>query len=296
MATGLHVDVRRFFDARVGEWAASYADLEPGSPSAQMLVSRLRLAVELVAADVPPGSKVVDLGCGTGETAARLERLGYEVWGLDLVEGMIGYARGRCASGRFQVGDLTRMPFRDDTFDAVVCLGVVEYLDGDDRALREIRRVLRPGACAVISTPNAVCPLFHADRVLVGLLALLRPLAHVVRYRLRGKQGPARQAPRGIVSRKYRRGRWLRLVRSAGLEPEEWVCHGWGWHRSWPLDFAGRLLFRAGRSGRRLLERWPGLTVLRRIDDALVHSRALNWLAAEQIVRVRAVEEPGRRA
>lgn len=283
-------DRKRVFSDRVTEWAASYSDLEPRSTGGQTLLSRLRFALEMLEAGAPPASKVLDVGCATGATAAEIMRRGYDVWGLDIAEPMIGYARDRLGSPHFQVGDIEDMPFRNDSFDAVVCLGVIEYLDTDERALHEVWRVLKPGGTAVLSTPSAICPLQHMDRLLVGLMAAARPLYHLVRYRLRGKPLPFRPTPGAMVHRKYYRRRWLRLLRSVGLEPEAWVCHGWGWYRSWPLDGLVWLLARQDRRIWTSLERWFGPAPVARASDRLARHSALNWVASEQLVRVRAVK------
>jgi len=281
--------VSTLFGGRVAEWVASYGGGEPRDLTARNLLARRRLAVEMVGAAVPPSARVLDLGCGTGEVSAQLIRLGYEVWGLDIAEPMVRYARDRCRSNRFRVGDMERLPFPDDAFDAVVCLGVIEYLAADDRALREIWRVLRPGGTAVISTPSAISPLPHLDRLFAGLTEAARPLHHLVKYRLRGKRAPDARPSRDPAHRKYHRGPWLRLLRSMGLEAEDWVCHGWGWYKS---GFEGVVLslHRTAALLRRALERFGGRALLARVREELAHNRALNWLAAEQVVRVRAVK------
>ena len=156
---------------------------------------------------VPPGSKVLDVGCGTGEMAARLAEGGYEAWGVDIAEPMIRYACHRHKSGQFRVGDVERIPFDDNSFDAVVCLGVIEYLANDERALSEIRRVLKPGGSAVVSTPSAVSPLQHMDRVCVHVMAIVRPAYHLVKYRLRGQRPPVPPPASSVTIRRDRLGK-----------------------------------------------------------------------------------------
>lgn len=297
--TGVHTEdimmsskehVKRLFTERVAEWAACYSDPEPRSLSGQSLISRQRIALEMVEAGVPPASKVLDVGCGTGEMAARLMRRGYEVWGLDITDAMIRYARERCGSDRFRVGDMEHLPFPAHTFDAVVCLGVIEYLDKDERALREIWRVLKPGGTAVVSTPSAICPFYYLARMLVGVMNAARPLYDFVAYRLRGRRIPARQDSPDVRHRRYYRRKWLRLLRSEGLEMEQWVCHSWGWYSNWLGPLAQRLSPRAGLC-RDIVDRVGPARLYRRLDG-VARSRALNWLLAEQIVRVRAVKNP----
>jgi ubiquinone/menaquinone biosynthesis C-methylase UbiE len=280
---------KSIFSGRVTEWAAYYSDLEPRTVDARNLALRQRFALEMVECAVPRASNVLDVGCGTGEMAATLMRRGYEVWGLDIAEPMIRYARHRCASGRFQVGDIEHMPFADNTFDTAVCLGIIEYLDTDGPALREIWRVLKPGGTAVVSTSSATCPLHLMDRVLFVLMAPARSLYYFAKYRLRGRQAPFGQPSRKVFARRYYRRRWLQLLRSVGLEPEEWVGEGWGWYRS-RLCLWVPLLFRPAARFRHTLERIFGRALVYRALNGFARNRAVNWLLPEQLVRVRAVK------
>jgi ubiquinone/menaquinone biosynthesis C-methylase UbiE len=157
------------FSEKVEEWADCYADTELRTLSARKLTSRGRSVVEMPAAGVPRDSKVLDAGCATGQIAGELLRRGYEVWGLDITEAMIRYAQARYGPDRFGVGDIEQIAFPDNTFDTVVCLGVLGYLDRAERALHEIWRVLKPEGRAVIDIGGAICPLYQVERMLVGL-------------------------------------------------------------------------------------------------------------------------------
>jgi ubiquinone/menaquinone biosynthesis C-methylase UbiE len=281
--------VKNVFGERAGDFADCYADPEPQSLPARNLLSRRQHALEMVQAAVPRPSMILDAGCGTGDIAAQLMECGHEVWGVDIAEPMIRLARERCGSDRFRVGDLEQMPFEDNMFDAVVCLGVIEYLDSDEQALREMWRVLKPGGTAVIATPNAISPLQLLDRALLVLMPVAAPLYDFMKYRLRGKPMPLRQSPGVVLNRKYHRRSWLRLLRSLGLQPEEWICHGWGWYMS-PLGRLTTFLSKKEKVFRRGFERFFGRASASRASDRFVRSPALNWLASEQIVRVRAIK------
>lgn len=101
-----------------------------------------RLAAQAV---VSPGDKVLDACCGTGELALAARAGGGEVTGLDFSAEMLKRARRKSDEVAWIRGDLLRLPFANETFDAAtVGFGVrnVEDLDG---ALRELRRVLKPG-------------------------------------------------------------------------------------------------------------------------------------------------------
>ena len=87
---------------------------------------------------------LVDVGCGTGAYAAGLAGLGWDVTGVDVSEDMLRRAKARGV--RTVRADATSMPFDDATFDAAI--SVLTNTDVDDVAavVREIARVLRPGA------------------------------------------------------------------------------------------------------------------------------------------------------
>ncbi len=97
---------------------------------------------------------ILDLGCGTGEIAARLAEMFPEasIVGIDLEEPHLERARTRCAPHgarvRFQHGDALALPFDDGQFDLVVCRHLLQAVPDAERVLSEIRRVLRPGGRA----------------------------------------------------------------------------------------------------------------------------------------------------
>lgn len=278
------------FNKRVSEWVNLYDELEPRTLGARNLISRKRFALEMVETGVSGAQKVLDAGCGTGEIAEQLIRRGHEVWGLDIAEPMIRYAHERCGLGRFQLGNIEHLPFRDNTFDTVVCLGVMEYLNTDERALREIWRVLKPGGLAVISTPSATCPLYYVDHALFGLTVAVRPLYDFLKYRLSGSPAPLHTASHRVFHRRYRLRRWLRLLRSMSFESEEVICHSWGWYNTWQLSLLAQFLSRQAGRFRPILERLFGRALVCRVTDGCVRNRTLNWLLPEQIVRVRVVK------
>jgi 2-polyprenyl-3-methyl-5-hydroxy-6-metoxy-1,4-benzoquinol methylase len=100
---------------------------------------------------VRPGARVLDAGCGSGKVAIPLARAGYRVAGMDLVREGILEMRGR---GEFDLvtGDVRSLPFKEESFDAVVCYDVLQHLLEPERvkAAEEIRRVLMPGGIAFI--------------------------------------------------------------------------------------------------------------------------------------------------
>jgi ubiquinone/menaquinone biosynthesis C-methylase UbiE len=257
--------VDELFTKTVEDWARFYADPEPASLNSQNLISRRRFALEMIETRVPAGAKILDVGCGTGHLAGELMRRGFDACGIDMSEAMVRYAREHYGADRFQTGDIERIPFPNNSFDGVMCLGVVEYLSDDESALREMWRVLKPGGWAVITTPSSICPFFYMDRAIVNVAYLARPVA-----RLASKASTASRGLPAVTHRRYSRGRWVKLLRSLGLETEDWVCHSWGWYS---------------------LDRFFKQGAFCRTSDRFARNSWINWLASNQLACVRAIKE-----
>jgi len=95
---------------------------------------------------VRPGNRVLDAACGTGDLAIADRRAGAaHVTGLDFSEQMLARARRKAADVEWVQGDLLALPFEDGSFDAATVGFGVRNVDDLSLALRELRRVLRPG-------------------------------------------------------------------------------------------------------------------------------------------------------
>lgn len=114
-------------------------------------VGRRNLALALLSASVPAGGEYLDVGCGTGAVLSELNRLGVG-FGLDFSDDALRYSGERGIS-RLVRGNGEKLPFTDGSFDAVVGLDVFEHIPDDVAAFREAYRVLKPGACLVLSVP-----------------------------------------------------------------------------------------------------------------------------------------------
>jgi demethylmenaquinone methyltransferase/2-methoxy-6-polyprenyl-1,4-benzoquinol methylase len=101
-----------------------------------------RLTAEAV---VRPGDAVLDACCGTGDLAVAGARGGGRVTGLDFSEPMLERARRKAPELEWIRGDLLELPFADASFDAATVGFGVRNVDDLQRALSELRRVLRAG-------------------------------------------------------------------------------------------------------------------------------------------------------
>ncbi|MEM6740181.1 MAG: bifunctional 2-polyprenyl-6-hydroxyphenol methylase/3-demethylubiquinol 3-O-methyltransferase UbiG [Pseudomonadota bacterium] len=101
---------------------------------------------------------VLDLGCAGGFMAEALHDRGAQVTGIDPAADAIAAARTHAEetgrSIRYEVGVGEALPFGDASFDAVVCVDVLEHVADLARVLAEVRRVLRPGGWFLFDTIN----------------------------------------------------------------------------------------------------------------------------------------------
>ncbi len=130
--------------------AAGYAET-----SAVMFAPFAERALAL--AGVTRGAHVVDVACGPGTLAAAASKMGLRVDALDFSTEMIAQLRARIAREGLVgiepvVGDGMALPYADASFDAAFSLFGLFLFPGRDKGLRELRRVLRPGGRAVISS------------------------------------------------------------------------------------------------------------------------------------------------
>jgi SAM-dependent methyltransferase len=100
---------------------------------------------------LPASVSILDAGCGSGRNMVELAAHG-TVTGIELAETSVEAARRRDV-GEVVAGSLDTLPFPDSSFDLAVTLDVIEHLDDDRKALRELRRVVRPGGYLLVTVP-----------------------------------------------------------------------------------------------------------------------------------------------
>ncbi|HVP39709.1 MAG TPA: class I SAM-dependent methyltransferase [Candidatus Saccharimonadales bacterium] len=144
-----------------------------------MIVRRFREVLEH--AELAPGLRVLDLGCGWAYGCWWARARGCEVWGVDLERDQLAWARGGLPGGaalRLVQANVKQLPFPDRSFDRVVSVEMLEHVFRPDRpaAFAEMARVLRPGGRLALSTPNPASPVEAVKRLAVRWPALRRRL------------------------------------------------------------------------------------------------------------------------
>jgi O-antigen biosynthesis protein len=102
------------------------------------------------------GLDVLDVASGEGYGAAQIAQVARSVVGLEYSAPTVRSATGNFPRGnlRFLQGDARAMPLPDRSFDVVVSFETIEHFDRQEDFLAEVHRVLRPGGCFIVSTPD----------------------------------------------------------------------------------------------------------------------------------------------
>lgn len=122
------------------------------------------------------GGRILEIGCGAGLLCFDLARSAETVVGIDIAHFVLDFANKvkehlQCDNVWFQQGDAEHLAFEDDTFDVVVCSEVLEHLLEPQRALAEMRRVVKRDGMVIVTTP---CALSLSD-LCMSLARLIRP-------------------------------------------------------------------------------------------------------------------------
>ena len=130
-------------------WDEEYKHVTWGGPRSISMLEGL----------IVPSSRVLDLGCGNGRFLLPLSRK-YESVGTDVSATAVSRARSYLSKNNSKdssqaeclVSSITSLPFLDNSFDAVLCLGVVQHLLEEERqmAITEIKRIMKGGSVLVV--------------------------------------------------------------------------------------------------------------------------------------------------
>jgi SAM-dependent methyltransferase len=207
----------RLWSRAAGDW----------SEHTEVLMSALFSEV-LAQLGVGPGTRLLDVGCGSGVAAAIASGLGAAVSGLDATPELLDYARKRAPDADFRQGEMEWLPYPDGSFDIVTGFNSFQYAASPVNALAEARRVCRPGGLVMIATwgrPERV-DMAPVMRAVAGLLTPPPP----------GAPGPFALSEDGALAA---------LVRKAGLQPRHGGTFVDGWTFA-DLETALRAILSAG--------------------------------------------------
>jgi SAM-dependent methyltransferase len=231
----------------------------PFFPEAQ---SRREAASLIELLGLPVGARILDLPCGWGRHTNVLPEGGMEAVGADLSPAFLqraaAEARARGLPARFAAADLRWLPFAAASFDAVAntytSLGLFLRDEDDVAALREARRVLRPGGVFLLESMHrdeVIAAYAPADRwrlrdgTMVKVRRRFDPVTGISHERMRWRRGGERGEKRHAL--RLRTATEIdALLRAAALEPVAWYG---GWNGD-PFRFDSPHLIVVARRGR----------------------------------------------
>jgi ubiquinone/menaquinone biosynthesis C-methylase UbiE len=192
------------FESQADKWKYIYDSQDPRSMVLRGRLERARAFTRQV--HLSAGSRALDVGCGAGVMATELASQGLRVAAVDTVPSMLQLTEDRAtglgleASISVALCDARSLPFASQTFDLLVALGLISWLDSPLSALTEMARVCRPGGYAVVTCGN----LFRFESLLNPRhTALLASLRHRVKEKL-----PAKGLEPGRATRSSPRRMW----------------------------------------------------------------------------------------
>jgi len=144
--------------ARYDRWATQFkAEHQIAGWSEDGLARRLALVLRLIAEiKLERLSQILDLGAGPGTYTKALEAKGHKCFGLDYSWNVIKIAKSEDKNGRYLQGEAYHLPFQDDSFDTVLCVGVLQSLQSINDALLEMQRVLKPRGYLLLDGLNSL--------------------------------------------------------------------------------------------------------------------------------------------
>ncbi len=154
------------FDNKSKEWSTLY-----NRPNFK---DRLNVFLQELQSVLPAPARILDYGCGAGVISFAIAEKGYEVVGVDGATGMIEAAeldrrRNNIDNVSFEVDQSNGKKISDNSFDAIVCSSVIEYVEDDKKLLEDLIRIIRPGGWLLFSVPHSHSLIGQLEDILVRI-------------------------------------------------------------------------------------------------------------------------------
>jgi len=130
---------------------------------------------EKIAPSLNNVQKILDIGCGYGAYTKLLKKYGKVVVGIDISQECIFEARLQHPELTFFVASGEFLPFKNESFEVVCLIEVLEHVQNESSFLQEIHRVLRPNGKLIITVPNKFFP-FETHSIKIGKKILEPPI------------------------------------------------------------------------------------------------------------------------
>lgn len=147
--------VKERFDVESQEWFDSY-NIEPQKIFQFDLHLRKKLVLKKVdeLASKNEVSRVAEIGCGSCNVIGDIHLRNIKKVGIDFSKNMLEIGKKNYHDIALANGDTNFLPFKDNEFDIVLCLGVIQYISSYANAITEISRILKPEGYLILSVPS----------------------------------------------------------------------------------------------------------------------------------------------
>lgn len=234
-----------FFSLNTEFWRDIYD--EPGEGESRSfsldIIKRKEIVVKMIEKHTDTTVRILDAGCGAGVFMKELLGFGYSVVGIDLSDNMLKQARRLIKNygpdkALCMQADVEQLPFDDDSFDVVLCVGVLSYIKNDAEAIHEISRVVMNDGIVIIAIPN----IFRLGIILdpyYYFIRLIQYFIHKVLSRNKDKTVDAKDfgLNKSFAIRKYYYGQLNKLFCRFHLKRLETSCVGFGPLTFWKKEY-----------------------------------------------------------
>lgn len=202
--------VKKYFDDLSSDYQEAYK-IDRDDPIRTFIFNRRkRIVLKLI--DGLSGS-LLDIGCGPGVMTREFLDKGFRVSSTDISPEMIIKAKESLKNHpksnnlSFAVCEVENLKYEEFSFDVIICIGVIEYLDDYHIALKKISKYLKKGGVAIISAPNKLSILNFIDTVLLNIatrfaLHIFSKNKSIHRYKVASRKF----APTGLISESNKYG------------------------------------------------------------------------------------------
>lgn len=204
----------QYFDQTSKKYLSEYTKITPEGYS-------FRIRREKVFSLIPDAKnegQVLDIGCGPGIMVEGLLEKGYRVHCIDASPQMIHLAKKQYGSHEkvvIEVGDVEKLYFPNNTFQIILAMGLMEYLDDENVALQQIKNALDEKGRIIITFPNKRSPWRIYNRV---MLVVLKPLLKMYKFIFKKKPHP-------ITHTEYTTDDVIALLERNGLRTEKIIFY-----------------------------------------------------------------------
>jgi ubiquinone/menaquinone biosynthesis C-methylase UbiE len=217
--------ITSYFDSQALYWKKIYQRRDAFSVTYQQRMATVLAWVDGLA--LPPGSRILEVGCGAGFTSIALTQRGFLVEALDVANAMVELTRQHAQEAgvadrvKASVGEVGQLAFPDGTFPFVLAIGVIPWIPAPHRAVRELARVVQPGGYLLFTADNRW-------RLHYLLNPSCTPLFEPFRWAMRSLSAAAGFGPRGPLNHQHSIRQTDAFVRAAGLEKVRSKTLGFG--------------------------------------------------------------------